>query len=101
MLKRFAPNTDGINKPTEAFSSADKKKHIVIIVTSRPTCDDVLNLLFAQQLLASLQQKLDVQHQGRAQLRGRHKALTHLLQEVKGKLLSASTQYANAMNQPS
>lgn len=47
------------------------------------TGDDVLDLLFGQQLLASLQQQLNVQDESSSQVRGRLKVLTHTLQILK------------------
>lgn len=44
------------------------------------TSDNILDLLFAQQLLASLEQELNVQDKSRSQVRGRLKALTHTFQ---------------------
>lgn len=54
----------------------------------RSTGDDVINLLFAQQLLAPLQQQLNMQDESSSQVGRRLKALTHQLQIFKGQHFS-------------
>lgn len=58
----------------------------------RSTRDDVLNLLFAQQLLAPLQQQLNMQDKSSSQVRRRLKALTHQLQILKSQHFSEGTE---------
>lgn len=47
------------------------------------TGDDILNLLFAQKLLATLKQQLNVQDKSRSQVGGRLKVLAHMFQKLK------------------
>lgn len=64
------------------------------------TSDNVFYLLFAQQLLPSLQQQLNMQDESSSQVRGRAEVLTHALQILKCQHFSGKiqTRYYSELN---